>query len=221
MYEKCFYKSVCEKECVYESGCNDCYHMQLLMDKGHIPKTMQHPHKMYPQKCDEKAFEKLFNIASNIVQFVNQGKSLCIFSANVGNGKTTWAVRMLLNYFDWAKDYYSDNLFGAFVNVPEFLFNAKSEISNPTSWFNEYHKSLYNCKLLVLDDIGLKVASGYDTDLLYVLINYRTNNGLSTIYTSNVLKKDLYGYLDNRIVDRILDCSGEYYIELKGVSERG
>jgi DNA replication protein DnaC len=215
MYKDCFYASVCEKEC--QGECNDCRHMQLLLDHGKIPKKFQHPHKMIPQPCDEKAYESLYDIASNIVDFVDDGKSLYIHSANTGNGKTTWAIRMLLNYFHWAKDYYFEELVGAFVNVPEFLYQCKSEIQLPTTEFAKFKKSLFDCKLLVLDDICVHKSSDFDMTFLYTLINHRVADGLSTIYTSNVLHKDLKNQLDSRIVSRI---SQSIMVEFKGKDER-
>lgn len=61
---------------------------------------------------------------------------------------------------------------------------------------------LCNCKLLVIDDIGQKNTGGeWLTDILFRILDERTQNKRMTILTSNVKISELS--FDDRIIDRI------------------
>ena len=79
--------------------------------------------------------------------------------------------------------------------------------------------SIYTAKLVVFDDIATKLASDYDKELLYVYINYRTSNKLSTIYTTNISSNMLESQIGARVADRITGYSE--CIEFNGPGRRG
>jgi len=91
-----------------------------------------------------------------------------------------------------------------FVSFPELFSEIKATFgSNEISEIDvlEKYKKVY---LLVLDDFGVKNASDWFLELLYIIINYRYEYLLKTIITSNTSLEDISNKLgDDRISSRI------------------
>ena len=116
----CWYNKVCS----YDS-CINCIRyaeMKYLMENSGIPKARQMPISLEAGR-DYDAFVSLALIKDNILQFVERGDNLYICSEETGNGKTSWAIKILLKYFDrvWAGNGFKVR--GYFQHVP-MLFNA-------------------------------------------------------------------------------------------------
>lgn len=61
----------------------------VYINNSNIPKRYLQDISLRPVKEDVETFKELQDIKNNIVDFVNQGKNLFIYSSSVGNGKTT------------------------------------------------------------------------------------------------------------------------------------
>lgn len=173
-----------------------------------IPKRYLGDISLVPSKNDVKVFERIKEIRDDIVGFVNSGSNLFLYSNHVGNGKTTLATKLMKEYIKRISDKYYEYP-ALFINVNDFINNKKLAISNKelSAQVDAIESNMMKAKLVVLDDIGVKSISEYDSNLLYFWINYRTNNELSTIYTSNVTPDKLKGMLDERIYSRIINYS--------------
>lgn len=120
---KCWYIDVCNKfqteEC--NASCIRYMEMDYLMQNSGIPKNRQYSVSLIPSKNDVQAFLTLKDIKDNIVEFVQNGESVYIYSNNFGNGKTTWAIKLMQKYFDnvWAGNGFRCR--GIFIHVPTFL----------------------------------------------------------------------------------------------------
>ena len=212
--EQCWYKEVCQVEC--EPNCLRYNEMKYLMDNSDIPPNRQMPSKLSPEKIDEASFKQLNDIKLNIVDFVNSGKNLYIWGKTTGNGKTSWALKMMLRYFN---DIWPGNGFrvrGKFVYVPAFLTQLKN-FNNPLS--EDYKNDIYNCDLLVLDDIAGVGISQYDLSQLLSYVDYRNFHGRSTIYTGNLGFDKMENVLGARLTSRIW-ANNTTIIELKGSDRR-
>jgi DNA replication protein DnaC len=168
-----------------------------------------------PDDCDVAAFEELARIRDNIVEFIEKGRELYIYSSIAGNGKTTWAIKLMMQYFN---EVWPGNAFvtrGIFVNVPTFLSMCKSTISNPNKDFSEMRDALGTVDLVVFDDIASTRLTEYDYNILLNYINTRYLNNKANIYTGNVNPKDLYKFVGDRLSSRIYNAQS-ICIELKG-----
>ena len=168
---------------------------------------------------DSKSYSNLANIKDKIDLFVKQHQNLLISSNTVGNGKTTWACKILLSYINnYACNYaYPNSMPVLFINVPEFLMKKKLAINDPKilEEVSELEKGIFEAKIVVFDDIATKTASEYDKELLYVYVNSRINNLLTSIYTTD----DLEAELGERLTSRIIGESN--VIKLLGPAMRG
>lgn len=212
----CIYQGLCDHEC--PSTCIQWVVMKYLLKHSNIPKSKQKIHRLRPAECDISAFEKLSEIQMNIEDFTNNGGILYIYSKQCGNGKTTWSIKMLLQYFNEIWEGNGLNVRGVFVNVPSFLIKCKAVISKPDDEFEELRENLSNVDLVVFDDISaLGNLSSFDYTNLYSYIDSRCFKEKAMILTGNHTPEQLSEILGDRLASRI--CSG-INIELKGCDMR-
>jgi DNA replication protein DnaC len=193
--------------------------MKYLLKTSNIPKYRQKINPLIPDACDVQAFERLAEVRSNIVDFTKNGEKLYIYSETCGNGKTTWAIKLMLQYFNemWAGNGFIKR--GIFLNVPTFLSKCKSIISKPDAEFEDLQHSLASVDLVIWDDIAATKLSDYDYNLLLTYIDQRVVNGKANIYTGNILPDKLANYVSTRLASRICGDSA-IKIELKGGDRR-
>lgn len=214
MNEKCWYKDVCQnKKC---DGCIRYVEMKFLMDSSGIPVKRQYPDVLTPGKEDYNAFTELADIKADVEQFVANGENLYITGENTGNGKTSWAIKILLKYFDciWAGNGF--NVRGYFIHVPVFLTTMKDFSAS----HDELKSNLENVDLVVWDDIASTRLTDYDISQLLMYIDQRQLKGLANIYTGNITDRDkLVSMLGNRLASRIWN-NNTTVVEIKGADRR-
>ena len=210
----CWYFQSCEEEC---NGCIIYPQMKWQFDNSGLPKAKYYPIKLSPQACDRTVFSILADIRKDIDLFVEAGKNLYICGANPGNGKTSWAIKMLQTYLMLTAEGSMFNIRGMFVSVPDLILKLK-DFDNPIS--ADYKYNLRNVDLLVLDDIAVAGLSQYDYVQLFALIDNRMLSGKSTIFTSNNDSlEDLQDAVGERIASRIWNNSK--VVRLRGGDMRG
>jgi DNA replication protein DnaC len=219
--DACWYINSCSQfntsEC--SAACIRYMEMHYLMWQSNIPVNMQYPKRLRPVKEDLEAFKKLDNIKNAIVPFVNNGQNLYIFSTQFGNGKTTWAIRLMQKYFDeiWAGNGFRRR--GVFVHVPTLLTKMKENISKRSVDFEDMRDSLSAVDLVIWDDIAATKLSDYDHTTLLTYIDQRKLAGLSNIYTGNLTEEELPAALGNRLASRVGNDS--MLVEFVGCDRRG
>lgn len=194
MNNDCWYKEVCTKE-----TCEDCLRyteMSFLIQSSGLL-AAQLSNLSLEAGVDYEAFCKLADIKDSIEDFVKQGKSLYLTSRITGNGKTTWAVKLLLKYFDriWAGN--GLRVRGLFISVPAFLLQLKN-FNNAVS--ADYLKNVDECDLVVFDDIGSTELTNYDHTQLLAHVDTRVLNNKACIFTGNI---DTVGELQQRLGNRL------------------
>lgn len=210
----CWYQDVCQEDC---SACVVYPQMKWQFDNSGLPKSKYSIIKLIPESVDRSAFRRLADIRKNITDFVDEGKNLYICSKYFGNGKTSWAIKMLQTYFHYVAEGSVFTIRGMFVRTSELLLKMK-DFNNPLE--NEYKENLKSCDLLVLDDIAVTGLSQYDYLQLFALLDYRMLANKSTIFTSNVnTKEDLVSAVGDRVASRVWNNS--IIVELKGGDRRG
>ncbi len=172
---------------------------------------------IFMKECDvPSAFidAKETDMEAEMVGLLKSSQSYFI-TGNVGVGKTHLAVALIRKYISHIKPYYDDqrkeymldinhSALPVFIEVPELLLRIRAS----------YHKDSYETEmdivdrytyapLLVLDDLGVEKASDFSTLMLYLIINRRCSNELTTIITSNLSIDEINERLSTRIGSRI------------------
>jgi len=185
------------------------------MDNSGIPLNKQRPQTLIAD-VDLEAYSILADIKSDIVNFVENGENLFICSKYTGNGKTSWALKLLLKYFDeiWAGNGF--RVRGLFVNVPTLLLQLKN-FSHPIS--EEYKRNLMEADLIVWDELASTSISNYDYGNLLMFIDSRVFNEKANIFTSNaVTSEELAKSIGSKLTSRIWNTS--QIVEFKGKDRR-
>lgn len=222
LLELCPYKNVCRyagNNVVCNDGCIRYMEMDYLLYVSGLPKSKRFPAILTPEEVDLDSFKRLKFVKDDIVNFVENGCSLYIYSTNAGNGKTTWAIKLLLKYFDmiWCGNGFKAR--GLFINVPNFLRKVTENVSNPTSEFIELKNHIAKVDLVVWDDIGATKLSDYDHKNLLSFIDQRLLAEKANIYTGNLPEYNLVDALGVRLASRVYNESS--VVELLGIDRRG
>lgn len=213
---ECWYIDTCNENC---DSCITYLQLKWQMDNSGLYKSQQKPITLYIDRCNEcdrNSFKKLSEIRSNIVEFVEAGKNLYICSEIPGNGKTSWAIKMLQTFFHYKAQGNYDNLLGMFVSTTDLLLKLK-DFNNPLP--QKFKNNLENVDLVIFDDIAVTGISQYDYTQLFNIVNNRMAAGKSNIFTSNVVSlSGLENILGSRLASRIYNTSEK--IKLEGADRR-
>ena len=211
----CWYREVCDDDCFM---CRTYLELKWQMDNSGLPCKLQQPIEMYiteENKCDKTAYKRLATIRRDIVDYVKDGNNLYI-CGYAGNGKTSWAVKLLQSYLHYKSSGNYERLQGMFISVSDLLLKLK-DFNNPVS--KEFKDNLETVPLVIWDDICITGVSQYDYTQLYTLINNRTLAGKSNVFTSNLInREDIEDLIGERLASRIYGQSE--IIQLKGKDMR-
>lgn len=211
MYDNCWYKDVCSQACT--DGCIRYLEMLSLLEKSGLPENKWYPVSLYPENCDYQTFKRLADIKHDVSKFVQSGKNLYLYSDKTGNGKTSWAIKIMLRYFH---EIWGGNGFrcrGLFIHVPTFLTKLKNFNIKDNS-FEQIKENLPDVDLVIWDDIASTELSSYDNSQLLTYIDTRILSAKSNIFTGNVGNPEITKVLGLRLASRVWNNSE--LIELKG-----
>lgn len=191
-----------------------------LFELSGLPKKYFEPQHLVKREVDAECWDWLEDVRNNIVEEVQRGLNIVITSTTVGNGKTSWAVRLLQRYLaETALD-------GRMVEKGMFVVSAQllTEFGDYNYFqtmkeFLERFEKLKTCDLLVIDEIGGGSLTKASYPYLYDLVNYRVDNNLSTIYTTNYTDEEIIDLLGQRLYSRIYDTS--VVLEFEASNVRG
>lgn len=199
--------------CTHHTDKKDCgrycigrIQMSNIYKLSNMPKRFRKDIGLIPENKDRPMFYELKDWMDNVEEHVKNGDGLFLVGRTKGTGKTTWATKIMNEYF--RKVALANNLRcrGLFINVPQFFQDLRHSFDNPSEEFNEILENIKDVDLIIWDDIGTESPTRFVRDTLYTYIDYRYANELSQLFTSNVpinqLKDD--EWLGDRTVSRIL-----------------
>ncbi len=137
--------------------------------------------------------------------FENSGENLYIYG-NSGLGKTmlvTCMANELISKNNIVMYQTASNLFKILEGY-KFGKDTGEEI-------NLLYDQLYNCDLLIIDDLGTEFQNSFTQSMLFDILNTRLLSKKSTVISSNLIINDLEKTYTERISSRIL---GEYELLL-------
>ena len=209
--------------------CAICDNASYLLDLGKVAEARRWTTQLLLEnsnEVDRNAFLSLKEIHDGIFEWVKNGKSLFLFSEISGNGKTSWANKLFMQFvFEYARlmslkrKAELPEPVVAWVNVPEMFEKFKLEMSTGEV-DKTFRNNLMKARLLVLDDLGAEKSSEWAIGQLYLYINARLEAQLSTIITSNLSVDQLFEshYINKRTQSRLHSYRE---IELFGPDRRG
>ncbi|HUM42661.1 MAG TPA: hypothetical protein PKI14_06920 [Fervidobacterium sp.] len=217
--EECWYLGVCPKS---PGGCsNTCLRyieMLNLVQQSNIPESKWIPLKLRPGK-DRPAFIRLQEIKDDIENWTKSGGNLYIYSDTFGNGKTSWAIKLMLAYFNqvWAGNGFRRR--GIFISVPEFMDRNREIINNRDEEFVKMREDLLKCDLVIWDDITSIKLTDFNHAVLLNYIDARVLSNKANIFTGNVDYEGMVKNLGGRLASRV--WNGSEIVQFVDQDKRG
>lgn len=215
----CWYREICDKsKCGENDFCVRHYKMSALTQMACMEGNLKYAIPLKPDKCDYSAFVTLREIKDNINSFVKKGGNLLIYSKNTGNGKSEWAKKLILSWFNsiWSSTDFECR--GLFISFPKLVFAMKENISKPNEYYDYVNQNLANCDLVVWDEINFKDWTPFEQDYMLNVLSQRLFTGKSNIYTTNYGLEDIENKLGTRLASRIVGSSE--LVEFQGSDKR-
>lgn len=219
--DKCWYKKVCDGNRCGENFCIRHYKMSCLTYLGLLEGKNKYPIQLRldSNRTDADAYAQLKDIQTNVNEFVSSGKNLLLFSEKTGNGKTSWATKIMLSWFDsiWASTDLECR--GLFVSLPKLITAMKENITKPNEYFQYVNDNIVNADIVIWDELNHKDYTEFEHDYLLNIISQRLSLGKSNIYTANNNLSTINSKLGTRLASRVI--GGSVKVELKCSDWRG
>ena len=217
----CWLKNNCNK-CDCNTFCVRLFKLDYLYSQALIELPQRKYTELYTDVGnfnDKECFKALKKISQNIEEFVSNGDNIYIHSRNCGNGKTSWALRLVQEYFNkiWFKSELKCR--ALFISVPKFLIALKDNIEEKDDYVSHIKENILKADIVIWDDIATKQTTVFESEHLFSMIDARICSGKSNIFTSNLSNEELRNALGDRLASRI--CNLSYNIELTGKDKRG
>lgn len=217
---KCWYNKVCNlvdtDECT--QYCTRYYKMKQLMDIARIPENMQKIIELNPAKSDIESFKELALIKSNIDKFVTNGNNLYIYSKFPGNGKTSWAIKLIQSYLNyiWVGTEIKER--ALFIHFPTYINSIMDKVSGNSSAYNEVKNAILVADLVVWDFIPVNSITPYQRSQILTQLDTRMINRQSNIFTGTLGIDRMSEYIGEDLSSRIYN--GSKVIEIYSSTDR-
>lgn len=183
-----------------------CFRRQeitLLYEQSNIQEVIQKENFStlsyeYYQGEDLNRFQNAVHVSKDFIAgFKNHYQNL-FFYGTVGTGKSflSGCIAGELLSQGYSVIYFSAN------NLFETLSRYSFDIKSKDSLYN-FYKDLYNCDLVIIDDLGTEVTNSFVTSQLFSLLNERHIRQKSTIISTNLSLEELRDRYSDRVFSRI------------------
>jgi DNA replication protein DnaC len=157
-----------------------------------------------PEKADKTHREgaaKALNAAKGFVEECQQNPHALglLFTGPVGSGKTYLAASI-------ANELIEAQLEVLFLVVPDLLDELRATYKSDVNEM-DLLDTARTIPILILDDLGAHNYTDWTRNRLYSIINYRMNELLPTVITSNLSLDEMEDYIGVRTTSRIIQSS--------------
>ncbi|MGN0402982.1 MAG: ATP-binding protein [Acetatifactor sp.] len=152
----------------------------------------------YYQGEDLQHFQSAVRLSKNFVENFKEDYHNIIFYGTVGTGKSFLSgciAKELLNQ-GFSVIYFSAA--GLFETLARYSFDY-TEKEN----LQDFCEDLYNCDLLIIDDLGTEVTNSFVTSQLFSCLNERQLRRRASIISTNLNLEELRDRYSDRIFSRI------------------
>ena len=144
-------------------------------------------------------FKRAVTACRDLIENFNDRPRNILFYGTVGTGKSFLSGCVAKEMLDrgYSVIYYSAA--SLFEKEAEYTFNrnSKEDLYNETEY-------IYNCDVLIIDDLGTELVNSFVASKLFSIINERNLRGKSTIISTNLSLEQLRDTYSERVFSRIL-----------------
>jgi len=150
------------------------------------------------QGQDLENFRTAVTSCRDFIDHFDEGKSNLLLYGTVGTGKSFLSGCIAKELLDRG---YSVIYFSA-IQLFDILSNYAFGRKDAESLYNPY-EDLYNCDLVIIDDLGTEVSNSFVSSKLFQCLNERLIRNKSTIISSNLALEELKEMYSDRIFSRV------------------
>lgn len=152
----------------------------------------------YYQGEDLERFQKAVGICQNFVQNFKEDYHNLFFYGTVGVGKSflSGCIAAELLQKGCSVIYFSAS--ALFETLARYAFDVREKET-----LSVFYKDLYNCDLLIIDDLGTEVTNSFVASQLFACLNERHLRRRSTIISTNLSLEELRDRYSDRVFSRI------------------
>ena len=152
----------------------------------------------YYEGEDLTRFQNAVNVSKSFVSGFKTDYQNLLFYGSVGTGKSFMSgciAKELLSQ-GYSVIYFSAN--SLFETLSQYTYDTKLK----EALYN-FNKDLYNCDLVIIDDLGTEITNAFVTSQLFALLNERHLRQKSTIISTNLNLVEIKERYSERIFSRI------------------
>lgn len=164
-------------------------------DLDYYPTTSDGTHPFTP-------YDNMRNILNKTKEFISdfkQNGGNLLFYGETGLGKTFLSNCIAKALLDQGHTVLYQSSIHLFEDVCADVIMKKGQL--PKS--QETYRYLYDCELLIIDDLGTEFTNSFVSSELYDILNTRMRNGKSTLISTNLNLQELNDRYSDRITTRI------------------
>jgi len=160
---------------------------------------------LYSNKAEEgevSAQENMKNIYRSCINYVKNFDTHTMnlfFIGKPGLGKTFLCNSIAKELLDAGRSVIYQSSPDLIDTIRKYTFNFDKVDENAP-----YLESLYNCDLLIIDDLGTELSTQFSNLAIYNILNRRLLNNKKMIISTNLNTDELMNMFDERIYSRIL-----------------
>lgn len=195
------------KDTGYKNGekCR-CFKQQmisLLYEQSNIHKLLETENFSrlsyeYYSGEDLAAFERAVSICRSFINEFDQKYANLFFYGTVGCGKSFLSCCVAKELIEAGHSVIYFSAIGLFEFLSRYSFDHK----NKENLYNAF-EDLYNCDLVIIDDLGTEITNSFVTSELFSCLNERHIRKRSTIISTNLSLGELRDRYSDRIFSRI------------------
>ncbi|MCM1045184.1 MAG: ATP-binding protein [Candidatus Gastranaerophilales bacterium] len=152
----------------------------------------------YYQGEDLERFQKAEQICHNFIQNFKEDYQNLFFYGTVGTGKSflSGCIANELLHKGISVIYFSAA--GLFETLARYSFHSKEKEA-----LSDFYNDLYNCDLVIVDDLGTEVTNAFVASQLFACLNERHLRRKPTIISTNLNLEELRDRYSDRVFSRI------------------
>lgn len=167
---------------------------------------------MIPERYKNAEYSGVPKDIQAALKKISETKRGLYIYGSVGSGKTYIAYAVVNRAKERGKDI-------PVWNMTELLREMRQDFNRPYGEKREIEREIMEYDgIIILDDVGAEKTSEWVEETFYLIVNYRYNNMLPTIFTSNLPLSQLSEKIGDRSTSRIAEMCDVF--ELTGEDKR-